>query len=102
MISYFNKGTGTDYTYLFDQYLRYPAIPKLIISKKQTGDDLAVRYKWKADVPDFRMPVKVLPAGKDGFFIYPTTEWKTIQLPNMRSKNFKVDNINSYFDVEYE
>jgi hypothetical protein len=85
---------------LFDQYLRYPAIPKLIISKSQTGKDLTIRFKWKADVPDFRMPVKASTADKEGFFIYPTTEWKSITLPNTKSKSFKLNNIYSYFDIE--
>jgi Peptidase family M1 domain/Peptidase M1 N-terminal domain len=99
IIYYFNAGTGNDYTYLFDQYLRFGGIPKLLISTKSSGKDLEIRYKWIANVSNFRMPVKIT-AGKKGFFIYPTSEWKSISLTNMSSGDIKLDNIHSYFDIE--
>ncbi len=102
IVNYINQGTGTDYTYLFDQYLRHAAIPKLLIGLKKSGNDLEVRYKWKADVPDFRLPVKVSTETKEPFLIYPTSEWKTIQMTNSKPRDFHVDNISSYFELETE
>ncbi|HSZ32591.1 MAG TPA: hypothetical protein VK772_04730, partial [Puia sp.] len=99
VVSYFNKGTGTDYTYLFDQYLRFGGIPKLSISTKSSGNDLEIRYKWIANVSNFRMPVKIT-GGKSEFFIYPTTEWKSTSLPNTLPDDIKIDNVHSYFDIE--
>jgi len=99
IISYFNKGTGSDYTYLFDQYLRFGAIPKLLISKKASGKDLELRYKWNANVSNFSMPVKIT-AGKKEFFIYPTTEWKSTSLVNTLPDDIKIDNVHSYFLIE--
>jgi Peptidase family M1 domain/Peptidase M1 N-terminal domain len=99
IVSYFNQGTGTDYTFLFDQYLRYAAIPKLMVSIKKSGNDIEYRYKWNANVPNFIMPVKIA-AGKKEFFIYPTTEWKSISLANTSPNDIKLDNVHSYFDIE--
>lgn len=63
---------------------------------------MTVSYKWIADVKDFRMPVKVTKA-KDTFdFIYPTTSWKTITLPNMTPDEFEVDELRFYVNVEEE
>ena len=73
VVQFINGITGSDYTYLFDQYLKYPKIPTLNLSLKQSGSGLDIRFQWKADVADFRLPVKVS-TGKDAFFIYPTTE----------------------------
>lgn len=99
IIQYFNKASGTDYTYFFDQYLRYPAIPELQLEFKQEKDLLTVKYKWKSDLKDFRMPVKVTTSNDRFDFIYPTTEWKTMQLPAMKSKQFKVDTDEFYINV---
>jgi hypothetical protein len=100
IISFFNKGTGTDYTYLFDQYLRYPAIPKLILEEKKSGKDLEIRFKWNANVSNFALPVKITAANKKEFFIYPTTEWKSTSLENTSAKDIQIDNTFSYFDLE--
>jgi hypothetical protein len=100
IISYFNKGTGTDYTYLFDQYLHYGAIPKLIISEKKSAEDLILQFKWNANVANFALPVKIICPDKKEIFIYPTTEWKSIKLANTSQENIRIDNVYSYFDIE--
>jgi len=102
IISYFNNGTGTDYTYLFDQYLRFGAIPKLIISEKKSGEDLILQFKWKANVAKFALPVKILQTDKKEIFIYPTTEWKSILLAKTSSKDIRIDNVYSYFEIEVQ
>ena len=100
LINYINKKTGTDYTYLFDQYLRYPAIPKLIVSMKKSGEDLVLQFKWNANVAKFALPVKIMYTDKKEIFIYPTTEWKSIKLENTTSNDIRIDNVYSYFDIE--
>jgi Peptidase family M1 domain/Peptidase M1 N-terminal domain len=102
IVNYFNNTSGTDYTYIFDQYLRYGSIPKLIISASPSGKDMELRYKWVADVKDFRLPVKLSTGSKEPVSIYPTTEWKTIHLENCRSKDLHFDTVYSYFDLESE
>lgn len=101
MIGYINESLKADYTYFFNQYLRYPAIPELVLKFNKSGSSLTVSYKWEANVKPFRMPVKVT-ASKNGFeFIYPSTEWKTILLQNMAEKDFKVDTDDFYIGVKY-
>jgi len=100
IITRFNEGTGTDYTYLFDQYLRFPAAPKLIINTKDSANVLALRFKWTANIPNFAMPVKISSGDKRVLFIYPTTDWKSAVLPDCSKKDIRIDNIYSYFDLE--
>lgn len=88
--------TGKDYHYLFDQYLHYTRIPLLEYSLSEKGAALTVRYRWVADVPDFRMPVKI----KNHGFIYPGTEWKTLSLQNQAAADFDIDDENFYIEVE--
>ncbi len=102
IVSYFNTATGTDYTNVFDQYLRYGPIPKLIISTNPSGKDLDLRYKWVTNVKDFRLPAKLSVGSKEFQFIYPTNEWKTIHLENCRSKDLHFDTVNTYFDLQTE
>lgn len=99
VIHYFNEITKTDYTYLFDQYLRHPALPVLMLQIIKEGSALTIQYKWKADVSDFHMPVKVTISKNSFDFIYPSAEWKTITIQNMGEKEFKVDTLDFYIDV---
>jgi hypothetical protein len=102
IVNYINTKTQTDYTYFFDQYLRYPSIPILQIKYSMKGEVLTVSYKWKADVPDFHMPVKVTKTKGKFEFIYPTSTWQTITLPAMEPEDFEVDEDNFYINVQEE
>jgi len=88
--------TGKDYHYFFNQYLHYTRIPRFEYVLSEKGSTLTVRYRWVADVPDFRMPVKI----KGREFIYPTLEWKTLTLHNQTAGDFEIDDENFYIDVE--
>ncbi len=88
--------TGKDYHYLFNQYLHYTRIPLLQYSLSEKGTTLTVRYRWVADVPDFRMPVKVKKLG----FIYPGPEWKTLVLQNQTAADFDIDDEEFYIETE--
>ncbi len=74
VVRFFNEKTGKNLTPIFDQYLRHTELPTLEL-RFQEGE---VSYRWKADVKDFAMPVKV---GKKNNWqiIQPTTEWKTMK-----------------------
>ena len=99
---FISRATGTDYTYFFDQYLRHAAVPVLVVHVEPHGPDLAIRYKWEADVAGFRMPIKVT-VGKDSLgFIQPTTNWQTMTLRGMRASDFRVDTKEFYCDVKIE
>lgn len=49
-----------DLTPIFNQYLRYAAIP--VLQLKLNGKNL--EYRWQTDEPNFAMPVEVNIAGK--------------------------------------
>jgi hypothetical protein len=100
--SYISKATGTDYTYFFDQYLRHAAIPSLILHLEPHGPNLGVRYRWEADVPEFRMPLKVTVARDSLAFIHPTTGWQTMELKGMAASDFRVDTTEFYAGVRRE
>jgi aminopeptidase N len=100
IVGYFNKASGTDYTYLFDQYLRYTAIPVLALAFHTDMGQMTVDYKWVADVPGFHMPVKVTVARDSMAFIYPTTNWQTLKLKGMTPREFRVDTDNFYVGVK--
>lgn len=73
VVAFFNQQTGQNLTPLFDQYLRYAALPVLELRKEPNG----IGYRWQANVKEFAMPIKV---GKHDSWLTlkPTTEWKTL------------------------
>lgn len=102
IVHYINESTKTDYSYFFDQYLRHAAIPELQLKLMKEADILNVQYRWKADLEKFNMPIKVTVSKNDFDFIYPTTDWKNIDLPNMKVKDFRVDRDGFYIQVKIE
>jgi aminopeptidase N len=100
IIAYVRERTGTDYGYFFDQYLRYPKIPLLEVFVSRKGPDITARYRWKTDVRDFRMPVRVtLEPGKFDW-IRPTTSWQEVKLKGIDPPEFRVDEDRFYVDVK--
>ncbi len=100
IVGYFNAATGEDYTYFFDQYLRYPHIPILEYAFQNGKDGLSVQYRWAADVANFHMPVKVTLAKDSLAFIHPTGSWQTMELvKGMIAKDFHVDTVSFYVDT---
>jgi len=100
IVAFFNTASGQDYTYFFDQYLRFPRIPVLVLSFQQDGDVLRVRYQWEADVAGFRMPIKVRLTKDSWGFIQPTTSEQTLELRGMSQKDFAVDTEEFYVAVK--
>jgi aminopeptidase N len=100
IFGYINRKSGKDLSYLFDQYFKHPAIPRLIVEMQKEGDPLTARYRWETDVSNFRMPVKVT-TGPDKFeFITPTAEWQSLPLPGMKPEDFKVAENLFYVNVQ--
>jgi aminopeptidase N len=86
VVAYFNRQTGMYLTPLFDQYLRHTAIPTLELKFNEA--DGTVDYRWRADEPDFAMPIRV---GKktDWQIIQATTYWQTMRTP-LKKNEFDV------------
>jgi len=90
-VQHVNRCTKQDYTAFFEQYLVYPDIPTLEYAiKKVDKNVLEVRYRWQADVTNFKMPVLM---GKEGDYVqvFPITgEWRATRLEGLTSKDFQV------------
>jgi aminopeptidase N len=95
VVAFFNKQTGRNLTPIFDQYLRRAALPTLELLFQENGD---VSYRWKTDVKDFAMPLKV---GRrtNWQVIQPTTEWKTLKT-DLKKEDFEVATDLYYIDVQ--
>jgi len=95
VVKFFNEQTGKNLTPLFDQYLRHTALPALELKLQES--DGSVSYRWKADVKEFAMPVKV---GRKGNWqtIQPTTEWKMMKT-GLKKEEFEVATDLYYVDV---
>ena len=95
MLKFFNTQTHMNLTAIFDQYLRQAALPALELRFQQSAG--SVSYRWKADVKEFSMPVKV---GRRTAWqlIHPTTEWKTMKTP-VKKDDFEVATDLYYVEV---
>jgi hypothetical protein len=67
---------------VFDQYLRTVRIPVL----EYTYNNSTLRYRWNNCVKGFDMPLRIIT--DQAVWIYPTEEWKTI---DVKTASFKVD-----------
>jgi aminopeptidase N len=95
LVKFFNEHTGMNLTPIFDQYLRHPALPVLEL-RFQEGDG-KIDYRWKAEVKEFAMPVKVR-SGTDWQLIKPTTDWKTMK-SKLKKEEFEIATDRYYVGV---
>ena len=65
-------------------------MPTLAIQMVKNGDSFTMRYRWEADVENFRMPIKVTTAPGKFEFITPTADWQTKELKGIKPEDFKV------------
>ena len=100
LVTFISERTQTDFTYFFDQYLKFTRLPLLEIELEENETNLRVKYRWVADVADFRMPVKVTTARNHFEFIYPTTDWQSVTLRNLDAHEFEVNEEEFFIHVE--
>jgi aminopeptidase N len=90
-INYVNTATKKDFTAFFHQYLYVPQVPIFQYKiEKKSRKDICVYYKWKAEVENFDMPIKI---GNPANFqtVTPSTkEWKKVILKNTSEKDFDI------------
>ncbi len=94
IVAFMNKSLKKDYTKFFDQYLRFPKIPVLQYRKK--GRSLECR--WKTDVKNFEMRIKIKNIKNEFEWITPTDVWKSM---NVRIENeLEILPLSFYVDIE--
>lgn len=86
--NYISKQSGLKLDKVFDQYLRYSAIP--VLEYKINNGILS--YRWITDVKGFDMPVKVSLKADNYTLVYPTNDWKTTKIDSsVTMDNFKTE-----------
>ena len=95
VINYFNAYLDRDLRPVFEQYLYHWALPVLELEFEED----AVRYRWRADVEDFDMPVRVR-VGGDGHTIHATTEWQSEALDGVAPDDWQPATDLFYIEVE--
>lgn len=92
---YFSKEIGMDLTPVFNQYLRFTAVP--VLQLKMDGNKL--EYRWQTDEPNFKMPVDVVVAGKT-IHLEGTNKWKKEKVGNVTLNEVEPATKKFYIKVE--
>jgi hypothetical protein len=95
VINFFNARLEKDFRPIFQQYLYYPSLPVLQVRFEED----TVSYRWRADVEDFDMPLKVRANGTV-HTIHPTTEWQSETLDGARAGDWQPATDLFYIEVE--
>lgn len=94
--NYISKKAGYDYSKVFDQYLRTTQIPRLEYYFKD--ENRRVFYRWINCVKGFNLPL-VLKSSDASIKIFPSEEWKSIQLKGNQAALFTIENIGKMYYV---
>lgn len=101
VLNLMNKKSGLDLKPYFDQYLRNAALPELIVQQVESGSDVILKIKWKANVKDFNLPVSI--NTKNGIVnVTPGEEFKELSLKNTKKSEVQIDKSKSYFKLVEE
>lgn len=98
IISYISKQAGMELGPVFKQYLFFARLPRLEIIKR--GNEVAGR--WKTDVKDFSMPVRIRKKGGEYQFITLTSgKFTPVKITGLSMQNIEVDTENFYIDLSF-
>ncbi|MCF6129443.1 M1 family metallopeptidase [Flavobacterium sp. AS60] len=95
VVNFFNTETGMNLTPVFNQYLRYAAIPKLELRKNKSN----LEFRWKTDEAKFNMPVDVKIKGKK-YRLYPSNNWKKTKYSVNKIQDVEILTNDFYINVE--
>ena len=96
-IDFFDKNSEINLKPIFEQYLMFSNIP--ILQLEEVDCD-KVRYRWKADVPNFKMPFEyTVREGKNSFRrIGLSSGWRSIK--NISLEDIHIDESRFYINIE--
>lgn len=100
VVEYFSKVAGQDLTWFFDEYLRYSEIPTFEYQYSKRGKNKGFSYRWNANTPDFKMPVKINYSGNESKLLTPTSEWQTIPMTKEEFETFGISMQHYLIDME--
>ncbi len=88
-VHFVNDFTKRDYTAFFDQYLRHAALPVFSYSLSETKKGVSMSYRWKTDVKNFDMPIRI--EVKDTYrTISPVEKEQEIFFKDVQSKDIRI------------
>ncbi|MDR6300907.1 M1 family metallopeptidase [Mesonia maritima] len=94
VIDFFETRTKEELTPIFNQYLRYAELPKLVFKTEKNS----IFYKWETSAENFNMPIDIFISGEKRR-IFPTSTWKKLEKAQ-NLENIQVDLNNFYIEVE--
>ena len=91
VVKYIETHYGNDLTVFFQQYLFKAELPvfEYFITKRDKRNYL--NFRWDA-LLGFEMPLLVKINDLEFDWVYPTENWKEIELLNIKEKDFKIAN----------
>jgi aminopeptidase N len=97
LIELFSQRYAREMKPVFEQYLRHAKLPILELA---WADEKNVKYRWKADVAEFNMPIRV---GRPDQWqvIEPTSEWQTMTWDGAAA-DFSVATELYYLEVDWK
>ncbi len=93
--AYISKQSGTNFSNIFDQYLRTTQIPELDYFVDSTNSKLT--YRWANCIDGFNLPITVTISGKR---LHPTTKFTTTKLTNDELKWFNDTTIKRQYFIK--
>lgn len=91
---FFDQPTEVDLQPVFDQYLRNASLP--VLQLRQADDHIL--YRWKADVPNFKMPVDVF-IDEEEIRLNATSEWQSYETGEELDE-LKINDLEFYIETE--
>ncbi|RYY23478.1 MAG: hypothetical protein EOO04_14260 [Chitinophagaceae bacterium] len=98
IINYVGRYTSKPLRPFFEQYLYHAAIPKLEMKMDTSANGNVLLYRWKTDVTNFWMPVRLLLPGNRSLDIVGTNTWNKTNIGNIRLDEIKLDKDSFYVE----
>ncbi|MCC6601530.1 MAG: M1 family metallopeptidase [Crocinitomicaceae bacterium] len=95
VVRFFNEKSGKNLSPIFEQYVKYASLPAFEYSLTKRGNSYKLRYRWKADVSGFNMPLDVFILKKK-LRLFPNQKWKTKKIVLSTPDDFMVDRTHFY------
>lgn len=93
ILGYFNQKTEKELGPVFDQYLSLTDIPELVLKMEGNAAGSVLSYRWNANAEGFAMPISYKIETGEMKWLYPTTDWQSLQVEdsNISEWNFYTD-----------
>jgi aminopeptidase N len=99
IVRYMETRTGLTLQPFFSQYIRNTKLPRLDLVVSQKGKITSIRYRWKADVDSFAMPVGIVTGKADHRILNCTPQWQVLKLEDVDPASVHVEEKLYYCDT---